>query len=78
MLNLESNKKLSFGGESYQVEVGENLITVDWIVRNDENAKFYVPALADALEIKSGVRVISPERLVILNTLPAGQRTNSI
>lgn len=69
LLNFESEKKLSFGGESYQVEVGENLITVDWIVRNDENAKFYVAALAEALEIRNGIRIISPEWLVILKHL---------
>ncbi|MGH9946921.1 MAG: hypothetical protein ACRD6X_06970 [Pyrinomonadaceae bacterium] len=68
-LDLESTKKLSFGGVSYQVEVGENLITVDWIVRDDDNAKFYQPALAEALEFKNGIRVISPEWMVILKHL---------
>ena len=69
LLDLKSDKKLSFGGESYKVEVGENLITVDWIVRNDENAKFYAPALDDSIEVKNGIRVVSPEWLVILKHL---------
>lgn len=69
LLSLESKRRLSFGGESYQVEVGQNLITVNWIVRNDEHAKFYLPALADALEIKNGIRIVSPEWLVILKHL---------
>ncbi|MDQ3131169.1 MAG: hypothetical protein M3Q99_10465 [Acidobacteriota bacterium] len=69
LLNFESNKNLSFGGESYQVKVGDRLITVDWIVRNDEAAKFYSPALAEAVEIEDGVRIISPEWLVILKHL---------
>ncbi len=68
-LNLESEKNLTFGGESYRVEVGSRLITVDWIVRNDENAKFYVPALAEAVEIENGIRIVSPEWLVIIKHL---------
>lgn len=69
LLDLKSDKKLSFGGESYKVGVGENLITVNWIVRNDENAKFYVPALDDSIEVKNGIKVVSPEWLVILKHL---------
>ncbi len=69
VLDLKSQRKLSFGGESYLVEVGEDIITVDWIVRNDDNAKFYSHALADAIEIKNGIRVISPEWLVVIKHL---------
>ena len=69
LLDIESDKNLSFGGESYRVEVGERLITVDWIVRTDDEEKFYVAALADALEIESGVRVITPEWMVIIKHL---------
>ncbi len=68
-LDLESDKNLTFGGESYRVKVGGRLITVDWIVRNDENTKFYVPALAEAVEIENGIRIISPEWLVIIKHL---------
>lgn len=69
LLELESYRNLSFGGESYRVKIGNRLITVDWIVRADENAKFYVPALAEAIEIENGIRIISPEWLVILKHL---------
>ena len=51
------------------VEVGKRLITVDWIVRNDDEEKFYDAALADALQIENGVRVISPEWMVIIKHL---------
>lgn len=69
LLNLKSYNNLTFGGESYQVEVGNRSITVDWIVRNDEDAKFYVAALANAVEIENGIRIISPDWLVILKHL---------
>lgn len=69
LLNLKSYNNLTFGGESYQVEVGNRFITVDWIVRNDEDAKFYVAALANAVEIENGIRIISPDWLVILKHL---------
>ena len=69
LLDHQSDRNLSFGGESYRVAVGERLITVDWIVRTDENKKFYEMALADALEIENGIRIVSPEWLVILKHL---------
>ena len=69
LLDHNSDRNLSFGGESYRVAVGERLITVDWIVRTDENKKFYEMALADALEIENGIRIVSPEWLVILKHL---------
>lgn len=69
LLDHNSDRNLSFGGESYRVAVGERLITVDWIVRADENKKFYEMALADALEIENGIRIVSPEWLVILKHL---------
>ena len=69
LLDHNSDRNLSFGGESYRVAVGKRLITVDWIVRTDENKKFYEMALADALEIENGIRIVSPEWLVILKHL---------
>lgn len=68
-LKLESDKTLTFGGESYRVKVGDRLITVNWIVRNDENTKLYVPALAEAIEIENGIKIVSPEWLVIIKHL---------
>ena len=69
LLDLESDKKLSFGGESYPVQIGEREVTVDWIVRDDEHTEFYMTALAEALEIKNGLKIISPEWLVIIKHL---------
>ncbi len=69
LLNLESTKDLTFGGESYQVKIGKRSITVDWIVRNDEDKKFYGAALAEALEVENGIKIVSPEWLVILKHL---------
>ncbi len=68
-LNLESSKTLTVGGESYQVKIGKRSITVDWIVRNDEDKKFYRTALTEALEVENGIKIISPEWLVILKHL---------
>ena len=68
-LNLESSKTLTVGGESYQVKIGKRSITVDWIVRNDEDKKFYRAALAEALEVENGIKIVSPEWLVILKHL---------
>lgn len=65
VLPLESKMHLSFGGESYEVEVGETKVTVDWIVRDDLFIIFYESALKDALDL-AGRRVVSPEWLAIL------------
>lgn len=69
LLDLESQKDLSFGGASYQVELGDDTVTVDWIVRDDESDKFYAAALANAVEVKSGIRIITPEWMVVLKHL---------
>ncbi len=68
-LELESVKQLSFGGSSYKVDLQGKSITVDWIVRNDENAKFYSEALKDVIVTEEGIRVVSPEWLVVLKHL---------
>ncbi|MBL8189836.1 MAG: hypothetical protein JNK38_17615 [Acidobacteria bacterium] len=68
-LNLESTRELSFGGKSYSVQVGQRVINVDWIVRNDDAADFYQAALADAAASDAGVPIVTPEWLVILKKL---------
>jgi len=68
-LDLESVRDLSFGGESYPVEVGGRTINVDWIVRDDEVADFYEAALAEAALSDAGLPIITPEWLVILKKL---------
>lgn len=68
-LDLESTRNLSFGGESYPVNLGERIINVDWIVRDDEVADFYEAALAAAAPSDAGLRIVTPEWLVILKKL---------
>ncbi len=66
VLPLEKQRSLSFGGESYLIRVEENSVTLDWIVRADEFEKLYRLALTDAAETETGLKLISPEWLVIL------------
>ena len=69
VLDLESVRDLSFGGESYPVEIGGRTINVDWIVREDDLADFYQAALADARPSDAGLAIVTPEWLVILKKL---------
>ena len=65
-LPLEATRFLSFGGERYAVKIGEKTIDVDWIVRRDNYKDFYKQALADAVTLSNGIRIISAEWLTIL------------
>jgi len=56
---------LSFGGERFEIEIGDEKIDVDWIMRRDSYKELYRQALADAADIKQW-RVLTPEWLVIL------------
>ena len=69
VLDLAPEQKLSFGGQSYLVQVGERKIVVDVIVRDDFFRNFYEAALADAQPLPDGLRVIIPEWMVILKFL---------
>jgi hypothetical protein len=73
-LSLPANGPLSFGGSNYIVEVGKYEVAVDWIVRNDGYAKYYRQALADAIAMPQGFRLISPEWLVILKMFAGRQK----
>ncbi len=64
VLSIKAERQLGFGGERYNVQVGEKTIPVDWIVRKDIFAVYYRAALEDASEI-GGVKIITPEWLVI-------------
>ena len=64
-LPLKIVRYLSFGGERYKVEIGDEKIDVDWIMRRDNYKNFYKQALADATELKSW-KILTPEWLVIL------------
>jgi len=67
--DLPHEQKVSFGGASYLVEVGERRIKVDVIVRDDFFRDFYQAALRDAQKTPDGWRVITPEWMVILKYL---------
>ena len=69
LLPLERQGTLSFGGESYLTEADDRSVTVDWIVRDDEQREFYEQALADAIPTDDGLWIISPEWLVIIKYL---------
>lgn len=68
-LDLPHEQKISFGGASYLVEVGERRITVDVIVRDDFFRDFYEAALRDAQTTPDGWQIITPEWMVILKYL---------
>src|SRR5215213_2681352 len=40
-LSLEGKHRLTFGGMSYEIKIGEKLVTVDWIVRSDDYVEYY-------------------------------------
>lgn len=71
VLPLECQGELSFGGKSYTVKVAERAVSVDVIVRNDELAKIYETALSQANETDIGLKIISPEWLVVMKFFSA-------
>lgn len=73
-LSLKTDSPLTFGGSSYVVEVGKYKVSVDWIVRNDGYAKYYRKALEEAINLPSGIRLISPEWLVVLKMFAGRQK----
>ena len=73
-LSIEANAPLNIGGSSYVVEVGKYSVTVDWIVRNDGYAKYYRKALEEAVSLPNGIRLISPEWLVVLKMFAGRQK----
>lgn len=64
-LNIKSERQLGFGGERYLSRVDKREIAIDWIVRKDEAKAFYTRALDEAVTLQ-GIRIISPEWMVIL------------
>ena len=73
-VSLEANAPLSFGGSNYLIEVGKYKVAVDWIVRSDGYAKYYRAALEEAVVFPNGMRLISPEWLVILKMFAGRQK----
>jgi hypothetical protein len=65
-LSLTPQHNLTFGGSSYTLQVGKYAVQIDWIVRNDDYREFYRRALKEAIGLPNGLRVVTPEWLVIL------------
>lgn len=65
-LSLTAKHRLSFGGSSYTLQIGKYEVPIDWIVRNDGYEKYYRAALKDAVRLPNGLRIVTPEWLVIL------------
>jgi hypothetical protein len=65
-LSLTPQHPLIFGGSSYTLQVGKYAVQVDWIVRSDGYREFYRRALQEAIALPNGLRVVTPEWLVIL------------
>jgi hypothetical protein len=74
IISLKANAPLTFGGNNYTLEVGKYKVAVDWIVRSDGYAKYYSAALAEAVVFPNGMRLISPEWLVILKMFAGRQK----
>lgn len=65
-LSLTPQHRLGFGGSSYTLQVGKYAVQIDWIIRNDGYQKYYRAALKEAVKLPNGLRVVTPEWLVIL------------
>ncbi len=72
-LSLASNQRLSFGGSRYTLHVGKYAVPIDWIVRSDGYQKYYRAALQEAINLPNGLRIVTPEWLLILK-LNAGRQ----
>ena len=73
-ISLKEDAPLTFGGSNYTVEVGKYKVDVDWIVRNDGYARYYQKALAQAVSLPNGFRLISPEWILILKMFAGRQK----
>lgn len=65
-LSLTPEHALTFGGSCYTLQVGKYAVQLDWIVRKDGYRKYYVAALQEAIKLPNGLRLVTPEWLVIL------------
>ena len=73
-LSLTPQHRLAFGGSSYALQVGRYTVQVDWIVRNDGYEKYYRAALKQAIKLPNGIRIVTPEWLVILKIIAGRQK----
>jgi hypothetical protein len=65
-LSLIPEHPLTFGGSCYTLQVGKYAVQLDWIVRSDGYQKYYRAALREAVQLPNGLRIVTPEWLVIL------------
>lgn len=65
-ISLTAKHRLTFGGSSYTLQIGKYEVPIDWIVRSDGYRKYYQAALKQAVKLPNGLRVVTPEWLVIL------------
>lgn len=70
-LSIHREERLSFGGYSHLIQVGERKITADIIVRDDLYRDFYDAALRDARRNEEGWLIVKPEWMVILKFMSA-------
>lgn len=57
--------QLRQGGERFQAETDKKVVSIDWIIRNDEFKALFQDALAEAVKIDD-IPILTPEWLVIL------------
>jgi hypothetical protein len=70
VLPIENFRQLSFGGESYKVQISNGkTVIVDWIVRNDEKKDVYEASLKEPENLSEKLKIVSPEWLVIIKQL---------
>jgi hypothetical protein len=70
VLPIESFRQLTFGGESYKVQISNGkTVVVDWIVRDDEKKDVYQASILQPEQLSEKLRIISPEWLVIIKQL---------
>lgn len=65
-LSLLPQHPLTFGGNSYLLKVGKHNVQLDWIVRSDGYRELYRQALQEAIRLPNGLRIVTPEWLVLL------------
>ena len=73
-LSLTAKHRLSLGGSSYTLQIGKYEVPIDWIVRSDSYERFYRAALKDAVKLPNGLRIVTPEWLVILKFTAGRQK----
>jgi hypothetical protein len=70
VLPIENFRQLSFGGESYKVQLSNGkTVIVDWIVRKDEKKDVYEASLKEPENLSEKLKIVSPEWLVIIKQL---------